>query len=104
MPLDSFILCFNIGDDHRIMIYYPNSAGGGMKELFRKVSLNSVIFFILAGLLTDLFTKGPKPVNFLYALTYINQGDISVIRHFSGFFLLFVTLGGRGLDLPNLSL
>ncbi|PNX55595.1 inositol hexakisphosphate and diphosphoinositol-pentakisphosphate kinase 1-like protein, partial [Trifolium pratense] len=24
------------GDNHSIMIYYPSSAGGGMKELFRK--------------------------------------------------------------------
>jgi hypothetical protein len=67
MPLDSFILCFNPGDDHRIMIYYPNSAGGGMKELFRKVSFNSVRFLIVAGLLTDLFARGLKPINFLYA-------------------------------------
>uniref|UniRef100_A0A0E0GS37 Inositol hexakisphosphate and diphosphoinositol-pentakisphosphate kinase n=4 Tax=Oryza TaxID=4527 RepID=A0A0E0GS37_ORYNI len=32
------------GDDHRIMIYYPNSAGGGMKELFRKVGNRSSEF------------------------------------------------------------
>lgn len=25
------------GDNHSVMIYYPSSAGGGMKELFRKV-------------------------------------------------------------------
>ncbi|XP_025791385.1 inositol hexakisphosphate and diphosphoinositol-pentakisphosphate kinase VIP2-like isoform X3 [Panicum hallii] len=32
------------GDDHRIMIYYPSSAGGGMKELFRKVGNRSSEF------------------------------------------------------------
>ncbi|KAF9606267.1 hypothetical protein IFM89_024088 [Coptis chinensis] len=31
-------------DDHRIMIYYPSSAGGGMKELFRKVGNRSSEF------------------------------------------------------------
>ncbi|CAI7838995.1 unnamed protein product [Closterium sp. NIES-54] len=29
-------------DDHSVMIYYPSSAGGGMKELFRKVLLGAV--------------------------------------------------------------
>jgi predicted membrane channel-forming protein YqfA (hemolysin III family) len=86
------------------MIYYPNSAGGGMKELFRKVSFNSIRILIIAGLLTNLFARGLKPINFLYVLTYQNQGNISVIRHFSGVFLLFVTLGCLGLDFPNLSL
>ncbi|KAK3162111.1 hypothetical protein QOZ80_1BG0085640 [Eleusine coracana subsp. coracana] len=33
------------GDDHRIMIYYPSSAGGGMKELFRKVGNRSSEFY-----------------------------------------------------------
>ncbi|XP_011085882.1 inositol hexakisphosphate and diphosphoinositol-pentakisphosphate kinase 2-like isoform X1 [Sesamum indicum] len=32
------------GDDHSIMIYYPSSAGGGMKELFRKVGNRSSEF------------------------------------------------------------
>ncbi|RLM93078.1 hypothetical protein C2845_PM08G27330 [Panicum miliaceum] len=33
------------GDDHKIMIYYPSSAGGGMKELFRKVGNRSSEFY-----------------------------------------------------------
>lgn len=32
-----FVFLFE-ADNHSIMIYYPSSAGGGMKELFRKVS------------------------------------------------------------------
>ncbi|XP_057869878.1 inositol hexakisphosphate and diphosphoinositol-pentakisphosphate kinase VIP2 isoform X4 [Cryptomeria japonica] len=32
------------GDDHSVMIYYPSSAGGGMKELFRKVGNRSSEF------------------------------------------------------------
>ncbi|KAI4387776.1 hypothetical protein MLD38_000179 [Melastoma candidum] len=32
------------GDDHSIMIYYPSSAGGGMKALFRKVGNRSSEF------------------------------------------------------------
>ncbi|KAM7268712.1 hypothetical protein ACFE04_010878 [Oxalis oulophora] len=32
------------GDDHSIMIYYPSSAGSGMKELFRKVGNRSSEF------------------------------------------------------------
>ncbi|KAJ1698381.1 hypothetical protein LUZ63_006893 [Rhynchospora breviuscula] len=32
------------GDDHSIMIYYPSYAGGGMKELFRKVGNRSSEF------------------------------------------------------------
>ncbi|KAL2487377.1 Phosphoglycerate mutase-like family protein [Abeliophyllum distichum] len=32
------------GDDHSIMIYYPSSAGGGMKQLFRKVGNRSSEF------------------------------------------------------------
>ncbi|KAJ3696088.1 hypothetical protein LUZ60_001465 [Juncus effusus] len=32
------------GDDHSIMIYYPSYAGGGMKELFRKVGNRSSKF------------------------------------------------------------
>ncbi|KAI3739385.1 hypothetical protein L2E82_29789 [Cichorium intybus] len=32
------------GDDHRIMIYYPSAAGGGMKDLFRKVGNRSSEF------------------------------------------------------------
>lgn len=32
------------GDDHSIMIYYPSAAGGGMKELFRKVGNRSSEF------------------------------------------------------------
>ncbi|KAL3676691.1 hypothetical protein R1sor_026639 [Riccia sorocarpa] len=32
------------GDNHRVMIYYPSSAGGGMKELFRKVGNRSSEF------------------------------------------------------------
>ncbi|GLT74090.1 hypothetical protein SLA2020_459110 [Shorea laevis] len=31
-------------DDHSIMIYYPSSAGSGMKELFRKVGNRSSVF------------------------------------------------------------
>lgn len=34
----SLSLLHVVGDNHSIMIYYPSSAGGGMKELFRKVT------------------------------------------------------------------
>jgi len=27
------------GDDHSVMIYYPSSAGGGMKKLLQKVAV-----------------------------------------------------------------
>lgn len=48
----SFILILILslceGDDHSIMIYYPSSAGSGMKELFRKVScFIEAIFYVL---------------------------------------------------------
>ncbi|KAJ7538636.1 hypothetical protein O6H91_11G057700 [Diphasiastrum complanatum] len=32
------------GDNHSVMIYYPSSAGGGMKELFRKIGNRSSEF------------------------------------------------------------
>ncbi|CAM6033233.1 unnamed protein product [Sphagnum compactum] len=32
------------GDDHNVMIYYPSSAGGGRKDLFRKVGNRSSEF------------------------------------------------------------
>ncbi|KAL0377505.1 UNVERIFIED_CONTAM: Inositol hexakisphosphate and diphosphoinositol-pentakisphosphate kinase VIP2 [Sesamum radiatum] len=40
----SYRIMFFEGDDHSIMIYYPSSAGGGMKELFRKVGNRSSEF------------------------------------------------------------
>ncbi|XP_031381096.1 inositol hexakisphosphate and diphosphoinositol-pentakisphosphate kinase VIP2-like isoform X3 [Punica granatum] len=40
MPLPVYVE----GDNHSIMIYYPSSAGGGMKELFRKVGNRSSDF------------------------------------------------------------
>ena len=32
------------GDDHSVMIYYPSSAGGGMKKLLQKVGNHSCEF------------------------------------------------------------
>nr|CAB3474445.1 unnamed protein product [Digitaria exilis]CAB3478490.1 unnamed protein product [Digitaria exilis] len=44
-PIDGNSSYNLISDDHNIMIYYPSSAGGGMKELFRKVGNRSSEFY-----------------------------------------------------------
>ncbi|RDX71984.1 Inositol hexakisphosphate and diphosphoinositol-pentakisphosphate kinase VIP2, partial [Mucuna pruriens] len=43
-PLSMCRETIKIADNHSIMIYYPSSAGGGMKELFRKVGNRSSEF------------------------------------------------------------
>jgi len=62
----TLILCFCEGDDHRIMIYYPSSAGGGMKELFRKVS-----DFLTALCLLYMDSKHSKSLLLLFLVLYI---------------------------------
>ena len=60
--LCNFFISF-IGENHSIRIYYPSAAGGGMKELFRKVSLSFLLVIV--------FLKYATNYNIFAVLVYI---------------------------------
>jgi hypothetical protein len=57
------------------MIYYPSAAGGGMKELFRKVSLSTTSVFLILKL-------NSVSLSFFLFFPHARSDSVMIWRHY----------------------